>query len=360
MKGYNICGIQQIGIGVMNIEPAWNWYISNFGMDCRIFEDSAEARLMLPYTGGEPRSRHAVLALNLQSGGGFEIWQYKGREPQQIKEQIALGDLGIICCKIKAKNIQSAYESMKKNNVHLLNEPLSDPSGSKSFFLKDPFGNIFQVVGSGQWFMDEGKETGGTLGAVIGVSDIEKSLKVYSDILGFDKISYDITGKFPDLEGMPGGNGTFRRVLLKRSEPVTGPFSKVFGQSEIELIASTGKPGKKTYEGRLWGDPGFIHLCFDIQGMDEMREYCASTGHPFTVDTKESHEGKSFDMGEAAGHFAYIEDPDGTLIEFVETHKVPIFKKIGWYLDLRKRDPNKSLPEWILRALRFSRVKTAS
>jgi hypothetical protein len=61
-------------------------------------------------------------------------------------------------------------------------------------------------------------------------------------------------------------------------------------------------------------------------------------------------------MGEAAGHFSYIEDPDGTLIEFVETHKVPVLKKIGWYIDLRKRKPL-PLPSWILKTLRFSRVR---
>ena len=46
-------------------------------------------------------------------------------------------------------------------------------------------------------------------------------------------------------------------------------------------------------------------------------------------------------MGEAAGHFAYIEDPDGTLIEFVETLKIPIIKKLGWYINLEKRAPEK-------------------
>ena len=91
--------------------------------------------------------------------------------------------------------------------------------------------------------------------------------------------------------------------------------------------------------------------------MDELKAYCESKGFPFTVDSKKSHEGNSFDMGEAAGHFAYIEDPDGTLIEFVETHKLPILKKLGWHLDLRKRDPRKSLPMWILKSLKFSRVK---
>jgi hypothetical protein len=94
-----------------------------------------------------------------------------------------------------------------------------------------------------------------------------------------------------------------------------------------------------------------------MNGIDNLRSFCENKGFPFTVDTKKSQEGNSFDMGEAAGYFAYIQDPDGTLIEFVETHKVPILKKIGWYLDLRKRDPNKSLPEWILKTLRFSRVK---
>jgi len=62
-------------------------------------------------------------------------------------------------------------------------------------------------------------------------------------------------------------------------------------------------------------------------------------------------------MGEAAGHFSYIEDPDGTLIEFVETLKVPISKKLGWYINLEKRPPEKLMPNWILKALRFSRVK---
>ena len=91
MKGYIICGIQQIGVGVSSLEEAWKWYIDRFGMDCRIFEEEAEAKLMLPYTGNQPRSRHAVLALNLQGGGGFEVWQYKGREPVVKKEEIQTG-----------------------------------------------------------------------------------------------------------------------------------------------------------------------------------------------------------------------------------------------------------------------------
>ncbi len=356
MKGYSIGGIQQIGIGVENVREAWKWYIEQFGMDCRIFEEEAEAKLMLPYTGGKPRRRHAVLAVNLQSGGGFEIWQHTGRKPEYIKEEISLGDLGITACKMKVKNISEAYSFYKKNNLSLLGEPLPDPSGNKTFFLKDPYGNIFQMVEGNNWFLNAGKVSGGSYGAMIGVSNIEKSKRLYSDILGYDVVACDSTGVFPDLAGITGGNNTLRRVLLRRSEPEIGPFSRLLGRSEIELISS-GKPGKKIYEGRFWGDPGFIQICYDIVNMDEMRIYCEKQGFPFRVDSMHSHNGNSFDMGEAAGYFAYIEDPDGTLIELVETHKIPVFKKLGWYLNLQKRKHGKSLPDWILRLMRFSRIK---
>lgn len=357
MKDYVISGIQQMGIGVLNLKEAWDWYINHFGMDCRVFEEEAEAKLMLPYTGGEPRSRHAVLALNLQSGGGFEIWQYKGREPVTILEPIRIGDLGILACKMKTKDIQKTLSSFRANGLSVPDIISEDPSGKMTFFIKDLYGNMFQLVEATDWFRNENKLTGGSYGAVIGVSDIEKSRVVYSDILGYDDVVYDKTGVFHDLAGLPGGDQKCRRVLLKRSKSFAGPFSKLLGNSVIELI-NTGKPGKKTYENRFWGDPGFIHLCYDMRGMDELKSFCETRGFPFTVDSKKSHEGNSFDMGEAAGHFAYIEDPDGILIEFVETHKIALLKKLGLYLDLRKRDPQKALPDWMLNTLKFSRVKS--
>jgi hypothetical protein len=108
----------------------------------------------------------------------------------------------------------------------------------------------------------------------------------------------------------------------------------------------------KIFENRFWGDLGFIHLCFDVYNMKELESNFAEHGYPFTVDSS-----TSFDMGEAAGHFSYIEDPDGTLIEFVETYRIPILKKIGWYLDVSKRDRTKTLPDWMLGTLKFNRVK---
>ena len=141
-------------------------------------------------------------------------------------------------------------------------------------------------------------------------------------------------------------------MLLGHSKPRQGAFSRLLGYSEIELVQVFDRQPKKIYENRFWGDCGFIHLCFDISNQDAMRRLCSEKGYPYTVDS-----GSTFDMGEAAGHFSYIEDPDGALIEFVETKRLPILKKIGWYLDLTKRNNAKPLPDWMLRTLRFSRVK---
>lgn len=350
---YSIAGIQQVGVGVDDVYAAWKWYRDHLGMDIRIFDDASIAGLMLPYTGGEPRERHAVLAFNLQGGGGFEIWQHKGRTPTHASSVHQLGDTGIHVTKLKSYNLDKTFRFLTGKGVNVAGPITQDPSGRRHFFIRDPYDNIFQLIEDDAFFHTlRPVSNGGVFGAVIGVSDLGKSLRVYQTILGYDQVVYDIKGHFIDLETIEGSEGRFRRVLLRHSLPRKGAFSPLLGATEIELIQSLDREPLQIYRDRMWGDPGFIHLCFDISHMDALREKCRDLGFSFTVDSAES-----FDMGEAAGHFSYIEDPDGTLIEFVETHRLPVLKKLGWYLDLRKRNPEKPLPGWLLRALRFNRVK---
>lgn len=353
-----ICGIQQIGIGVTNVYETWRWYKEFIGTDIRIFEDSTVAELMLPYTGGQPRERHAALTINLQGGGGLEIWQYRGRTPLAPSFDVQIGDLGIYAIKFKCRNIQEAYKSFIDKGVTPLTTPQPNPAGINHFFVRDPFNNVFEVFESTSWFKNEGKPTGGVSGAIVGVSNIDNSLEVYSKLLGYDKILSDLTGKFNDLIGIPGGTGTFRRMLLTHSKSRKGAFSPLFGDTQIELIQAIDRPVNKIFKDRLWGDLGYIHLCFDIRHMDSLEKECNALGYPFTVNSNVKHNEKgSFDMGEAAGHFTYIEDPDGTLIEFVETHRIPLLKALGINLNLDKRDPEKSLPHWIINMMGLKKVK---
>jgi len=349
-----ISGIQQIGVGIPDVYTAWGWYRKHFGMDIPIFDEAAEANLMLPYTDGKPQQRHAVLAYNLQGGGGLEIWQYVSRTPQPPSFTPQLGDLGIYITKIKTHQLEKAYSFLKTQDAELIHPALAeDPNGTQHFMLKDPYGNLFQVLPSQDWFKLNGQATGGVVGCLIGVSDIDQSLPFYSDLLGYDRVILDQSGHFSDWEMLPGGDQAYRRVQLEHTNSRKGPFSRLLGRTQIELVQALDRTPQKIFAERLWGDMGFIHLCFDIQGMKELRALCKEKGYPFTVDSS-----NSFDMGEAAGHFSYVEDPDGTLIEFVETHKIPIIKKLGWYLHLKHRDPEKPLPNWMLQTLSLSRVKS--
>lgn len=355
-----ITGIQQIGVGVTDFHKAWKWYIPNFGMNIRMFEEKAMAEYMLPHTDNKPWERHACLAMNMQGGGGFEIWQHTQRNPLAPVFDLQIGDLGIYAGKIKAPNVKTAYAHLSKEAT-MLTGITKDPSGRDNFYLRDPFNNVWQVVEEDSIFMTRYKKpTGGSYGAIIGSSDIDRVMELYSGILDYDKVVYDKEGTFPDLKGIPGGEGKFRRVLLQHSEPRKGPFNKLFGPTEIELVQALARKPRKIFQDRIWGDQGFIHLCFDIIGMKTIKEECRAKGYPFTVDSDIHPSGKPFDMGEAAGHFAYIEDPDGTLIEFVETHKIPVSKKLGWYINLLKRkDVTASLPRGVLKMVRFMKVNPA-
>lgn len=348
MEGHVIAGIQQVGVGTENFRKSWNWLIEMFGADVRILEDDTVAERMLPYTGGVPQKRHACIAANLQGGGGFEIWQFSGRKPQPCPFEIELGDLGILAAKVKCRNVAAFHReiSAKWSKVGPL-EKL--PDGTPCFYVKDLYGNWFQLVERKDIYIEQHKLTGGIIGAVIGVSDMQAALRFYGRVLGYDKVLSDTKGPFSENDFLPGGKRGCRRVLLGRSVPFSGAFSGLYGDSTLELVEAPVAAPRKVYEGRFWGDPGFIQLCFDVTGMNEMKKFCEAEGHPFTVDS--CPDGERFDMGEASGRFCYIEDPDGTLIELVETEKVPIVGKLGWYIDMKKRDAAKPLPKFLFRMM---------
>jgi catechol 2,3-dioxygenase-like lactoylglutathione lyase family enzyme len=350
-----ICGIQQVGIGVADVEKAFGWYINAFGCDIKILDDDGVAERMLPYTGGKPQPRRAILAVNLRGGGGFEIWQPKGRELKYPAGKPRLGDLGIFTCKIKSSDIERSRNHLKQLQGAILSGGIEkNPAGKKHFFLYDPYGNLFEVEEDDYVFSTAGKPTGGANGVMIGVSDVDKSVGFYSKLLGYDTVEYDETGIFNDLKHLPGGDRRLRRMMIKPSAPIQGPLSEIMGTSHIELVQSPDIQPVKLYENRWWGDPGFIHLCFDIRNMAGIRKTAKASGHPFVCDS-----GADFRMGEADGHFASVEDPDGTLIEFVETFKIPVLKKFGIYLHLKNKDDRKPLPRYITKALRFLRVKSS-
>ena len=347
MDNFMISGIQQIGVGTEDFRKSWDWYIDMFGIDVKILEDDTVAERMLPYTGGKPQQRHACIAVSLQGGGGFEIWQYSKRKPVACPFTISVGDLGIFAAKLNCCDVAAFHRELSAKWEHCTS-PEVLPDGTPCFYVKDLYGNIFQIVENKNVFINQGRLTGGMAGAVIGDSDMKASVKFYSEVLGYSIVRSDSTGIFSEHDIMPGADRKCRRVFLA-SPKRKGAFAELFGDSTIELVQALELTPRKIYDGRYWGDPGFIQVCFDVTNMTALGEFCRKHGHPFTVDS--CPDGRKFDMGDASGHFTYIEDPDGTLIEFVETHKVPVVKKLGWFIDMSSRNPEKPLPKFLFRLM---------
>jgi len=347
-----IYGIQQVGVGVDNADTAFEWYATRLGSDVPVFDDNNTATYMAPYMGGNPHKKRAILAMNMQGGSGYELWQYLDRKPIKPKNAIKLGDLGINCAFIKSKNIKATYQRLIDLGENVISEIKTEPDAGKSFYIKDPYDNILKIKEYDSWYANHGCDIGGTYGCLIGVTDIDASLKLYSDILEYNQVIYDKTDVFDDLLELPNGTSRYRRVLLTHTSKRVGGFSKLLGNSQIELIQCLDNTPTKIFKDRYWGDIGFIHVCFDIRNMKALTRECKEKGFPFKVLSAES-----FDMGDANGHWGYLEDCDGTLIEFVETHKVPLIKQLGLSINLKKRDPLKPLPNWMIKAMGLKRVK---
>lgn len=340
-----ISGIQQIGIGVKDAHTCLHQYAALFGMDTLVFNDVSEAHLMTRYTGGKVYRRQAFLSLNMQGGGGFEIWQFQNRQPAEPAAPPQYGDIGIYAAKLKCANVEKAFATYTSVPTATALPLQKDAKGDAHFYVQDAYNNCFNIVSGNHWFQPKGGCTGGVTGAVIGVRHMERSLAFYQWLLNINSVVYDTVETGDDGQ-------RYRKVLLQKHPGGKGAFQKLLGSVELELVECLDREPATIYAGRFWGDCGFIHLCFDVFDMCGLKKSAIAAGYTFTVDSE-----TSFDMEAAAGRFCYLEDPDGTLIELVETHKVPIVKKWGLYLNLKKRDLQKPLPDWMIKLLALSKVK---
>jgi len=336
----------------MDLEAMFSWSRTALGMDVPVFRDEGRAELMTRYTGGVPQERRAVLAVNLRGGGGLEIWQYTKRLPREPLFPPHIGDLGILSVKIKTDSLARAQSWIEARHARLAGTIAAGLAGEPHFFFTGPGGLLFEVVERGDWFGRRGGPLGGVCGCMIGVSDIDRARCLYSDLLGYRQVIHDARGVFDDLRPLPGGGGELRRVLLEREDKGEGALSRLIGSSRIELVQALDRAPRKIFQDRFWGDLGFIHLCFDSWGLEGLKKASAALGFPLTVDSAQG-----FEMGEATGRFAYVEDPDGTLIELVEPYRIGIVPAAGWYLDLRGRDQRKPLPDLLLKTMALKRVR---
>ena len=332
------------------MDESLKFYRKFFGMNIPFFDAVAEAPLMDIYTRNETITKRASMIVNLQGGAAMEVIRPTSFEPVKASFEIQPGDLGIFATQIGTADVEAMHTFCIKNDPPFTSELSTRPDGQKTFFIKDLDGNHFQYVYSDHQYVDHGYPSIGATSCSIGVKNIEKARELYSDVLGYDKVIYDSTDS-KDFASTWSDYGSVRRVLLTQTAPPGGGFGKMLGENFIELVEATDREPKTIFQDRIWADTGFVHLGFDAKGMKALGEDLKMKGFGFTCDSNDA-----LDMGTTKVHCTYIEDPDHTWLELIEVFKVPIIEKWGIFLNVEKRDPLKPLPDFMLKALRFSRI----
>lgn len=347
-----INGLQHIGVAVSNMDHSLKFYRKFFGLDIPFFDSVQPAPLMDVYTRNKTIVKRASMIMNLQGGCAIEVIRPTSFEPVGPKHEVKMGDLGIFITQVKCRDINRSWEFCKNEQAHRVTAIHKDPNGRDTFYIEDPDGNVWQYLQGDAWYTRNNHHSGGVIGCTTGVSDMKKALKLYADVLGFDEVVYDKTGAFEDWKELRAGKENYRRVLLTQKAQPGGGFARVTGKTYIELVQAMDRKPDFIFEDRIWGDTGFAHIGFDVKGMKALGEDLKKAGYPFTCDSNDA-----LSMGTTKVHCTYIHDDDRTLIEMIEVYKVPIMEKWGIFLNVEKRDPLKPLPDFMLKALRFSRIK---
>ncbi len=320
-----INGFQHIGIGVRDRDKSYAFYKDVLDFSVPLSKHRGSCSGMLPVIGND-EERDVTIALNPYGGGLVEIFQYISKKPEE-PEKIDFSSNGYLFFGLKVRNINKATNLIRDyRGAEIVGEPADftpmKSRGWKTSVFRDIdgiYGILLEYPESNMGYGKGKARIGGVEYVAIGVSNLKQSMEFYINILGYDKIIYEAEGSFPEWECMFGKGRKLKRVLLKRSRKPEGIFKHFLRGGMIELIEVEGNDGKHMYEGRKWGDIGFMELCFDVTDIDKTLEEVTKKGAEIIVPPYRQ------DMGmNTYATFSYIKDPDGSMLEFADIHRLPV------------------------------------
>ena len=350
-----ITALQHVGFGVADRERSWAFY-RRLGFDVPMSLNQSYASRMEPIVGGD-YERKVVIAANLMGGAALELYEYLSTNPKPFPADWRWGNPGMSATALKVTEIERVLGLFADSMDTIIAGPMpwvAKPSW-KTALIKDPDNLLIYLVeipGMKYSLRRDDKRVGGAIFPTIAVTDMERSLRFYRDILDYSQVIYDWKGIDPMLASIPGGDRPMRRVLLHDPRPSTSFYSFYLDRGMIELVETGGKKGAHIYHGRRWGDIGQMEICFDVHDIQRTFDELVRRGAKPLLEPNT----EDFEMGHGAtALFAYLVDPDGTMIELAEPTRLNLVKKIGFNLQTRK--PGKPLPRWLMKLVRFNRYK---
>ncbi|MFP6868484.1 MAG: VOC family protein [Nitrospinota bacterium] len=129
------------------------------------------------------------------------------------------------------------------------------------------------------------------------VSDMERSLSLYQELLGLEKVQDMIF------------EGEMIEKLLELKEPKFRIVHLKVGDDILELMEFI-QPGGEDKARLMANDLGITHFCFRVEDAAEVFSKIQEAGYPFSTDAP-----VTTPTGRKVGYFR---DPDGNLVEILQ------------------------------------------
>lgn len=266
-----------------------------------------------------------MMAVNPKGGGIIELMEHKSRPITPPPQEEGYGCYGILEVGYRVRNIDHVVTDFEAKGIPFLTSvcelPLKDGHRWRYAYLKDPDGLPLQLtedLAPGSRPAQKAAVFGANQ-VGIGVSNIDRSKEFYRFALGFDRILYEFEGTLPEMEKVAGRPLEARMVILERSMEPSGAMAKILPRGIVKLFEVKDRKGKHLYDGRFWGDPGCMEVCLDVSNLPATVEDMKKRGIEIYLPPIEINMGSG-----SKGLVAYIRDPDGTTVEFVE------IKTVAW------------------------------
>ena len=297
-----INGVHHIAIGVKDLEVMTRFYRDILGFQNTIAEiEESEKEVMR-----EPVRAASVIfsgALLGKEDGGIiiELIKMTTPAPRPIRKKTLYGDIGLAKVVIRVPDVNLYYLN-NKDKIPFCSEPKTvkiPKLGDYHFvYCQDPEGNLIEFAALPDTEQIDKHSSLSWVG--ISVSDLERSLRFYQNMLGLDLLLrpfQEFSGLVDDVAGYSGTR--VRSCLLGRK-------GKAGGTCMVELFEMLELRGRSIPFGRRWGDYGYLQTCFSHEDVSAAADHFAEENVELLCELKKMEDG---------GEFIYLQDPDGILME---------------------------------------------
>lgn len=137
-------GLTHVGITVSDLERSIKFYEKNFGFKMVRRAEFDEAFFAAaPTLYGLTNTTCPVAVMAAPDGVQIELFQFT---PQMNKEYIPWNRVGITHIALVTDNVLNMCEQLHKNNVEFCMDPLQRDDGGYWVFMRDPDGNMIEVM----------------------------------------------------------------------------------------------------------------------------------------------------------------------------------------------------------------------